>query len=193
MSSLFIVLFLLSVAGLIIGLIKPAWLRMPSRKRAALATGGAAVLFFVLFGITAPPQPAKPAETPSATVATDEQKPEQQPAPQVQQEAAQPAPQQQAAPAQPTDAQAQKDLDDFMALAKQADVVSSYDFTNDSVVYVDSNWYSMTVTQKKDFIAKIGMLKKAVTGYSHFELHDAYSDEKVGEITSFSQSVEVYK
>jgi hypothetical protein len=46
---------------------------------------------------------------------------------------------------------------------------------------------------KKNFIAKIGSLKKAITGYSHLEVKDAYSNEKVGEITAFSQSIEVYK
>jgi len=49
------------------------------------------------------------------------------------------------------------------------------------------------VSFKKDFIAKIGTLKKQIRGYSHFEVRDAYSKEKVGELTAFSQSIEVYK
>jgi hypothetical protein len=39
----------------------------------------------------------------------------------------------------------------------------------------------------------VGVLKKAVTGYSHFEVRDGYSNEKVAELTSFSQSIEIYK
>ncbi len=95
--------------------------------------------------------------------------------------------------------QAQKELDDFMATAKKAKLVTSYDFSklNETVyrwdIFVGSSWYLMTVQQKKDFIAYIGIHKKAITGYSHFELHDAYSNEKVGEITSFTSSIEVYK
>jgi hypothetical protein len=60
-------------------------------------------------------------------------------------------------------------------------------------VYIDSVWYTQKVDFKKDFIAKVGLLKKAVTGYSHFEVRDAYTDEKVGELTAFTQSIEVYK
>ncbi|MFZ2072690.1 MAG: hypothetical protein WA101_02345 [Minisyncoccia bacterium] len=90
--------------------------------------------------------------------------------------------------------QAQKELNDFMETAKKAKLVSSYEFSDKAtVVYIDSMWYTQKVDFKKDFIAKIGLLKKAVTGYSHFEAKDAYSNEKVAEITSFSQSIEIYK
>lgn len=90
--------------------------------------------------------------------------------------------------------QAQKDLTDFMETAKKAKLVSSYEFSDKAtVVYIDSMWYTQKVDFKKDFIAKIGLLKKALTGYSHFEAKDAYSNEKVAEITSFSQSIEIYK
>ena len=90
--------------------------------------------------------------------------------------------------------EAQDQLDAFMKTSKDAKLVTSYEFSETAtVVYVDKMWYTQTVEFKKDFIAKIGMLKKAVTGYTHFELKDAYSNEKVGEITAFSQSIEVYK
>ncbi|MFA6524573.1 MAG: hypothetical protein WC264_03385 [Candidatus Paceibacterota bacterium] len=95
--------------------------------------------------------------------------------------------------------QAQKDLDKYMPMAKTAGLLTSYDFSklDDNTyrwdVFVGSNWYTQTVQQKKDFIAYIGLRKKAITGYSHFELRDGYTNEKVGEITAFSQSIEVYK
>lgn len=90
--------------------------------------------------------------------------------------------------------QAQKDLTDFMETAKKAKLVSSYEFSDKAtVVYIDSMWYTQKVDFKKDFIAKIGLLKKALTGYSHFEARDAYNNDKVAEITSFSQSIEIYK
>ncbi|MCX6717541.1 MAG: hypothetical protein NTU76_02605 [Candidatus Taylorbacteria bacterium] len=90
--------------------------------------------------------------------------------------------------------QAQKQLDEFMSLAKKAQVVTSYEFSDTaSVVYVDYVWYTQTVQFKKDFLAKVGMLKKAITGYLHFEVRDAYSNEKVAEITAFSSSLEIYK
>lgn len=90
--------------------------------------------------------------------------------------------------------QAQKELKDLMTLSKKAELVTSYEFSDfANVVYVSGVWYTQTVQFKKDFIAKIGMLKKSITGYTHFEVRDAYSNEKVGELTAFSQSIEVYK
>jgi hypothetical protein len=70
----------------------------------------------------------------------------------------------------------------------------SYEFSDRAVVVlIDKGWYGQNVQFKKDFIAKVGVLKKAVTGYSHFEVRDGYSNEKVAELTSFSQSIEIYK
>lgn len=65
MSNIFLFLLLLSLAAIIAGLIKPQWLRMPSRKMAGGVFSGAAVLFFILFGVTTPPQPATVADTAS--------------------------------------------------------------------------------------------------------------------------------
>lgn len=105
----------------------------------------------------------------------------------------QPVPQKQAVPTVSKE-QAQKELDDLMDTAKKAGLVTSYEFSDKATeVFIGSIWYTQTVQFKKDFIAKIGMLKKAITGYTHFEVKDAYSNEKVGEITAFSQSIEVYK
>ncbi|MFA6608295.1 MAG: hypothetical protein WCT07_00040 [Candidatus Paceibacterota bacterium] len=95
--------------------------------------------------------------------------------------------------------QAQKELDAIMGTAVKAQLVTSYDFkeiANNTYkwdIFVGKNWYVQTVKQKKDFVAYIAIRKKAITGFSHFELHDAYTNEKVAEVTSFSQSIEVYK
>ncbi len=92
-----------------------------------------------------------------------------------------------------TPIEAQKELKSFLALSKKAQIINSYDFTVDRVIYVDRMWYSMTVTQKEHFLWNISNLKKISTGYHRFEARDAYSNEKVGEVTAFSGSVEVYK
>ncbi len=89
---------------------------------------------------------------------------------------------------------AQKELDELMALCKKANLVVSYEFSDmATVVYAGTTWYTQTVSFKKDFLAKIAILKKAITGYQHFEVRDAYSNEKVAEVTSFTGSLEVYK
>ncbi len=91
-------------------------------------------------------------------------------------------------------AQAQKELDDIMALGKKAGLVVSYEFSDRaSVVFIGATWYTQTVAFKKDFMAKVATLKKAITGYQHFEVRDAYSNEKVGEVTALTGSLEVYK
>lgn len=91
-------------------------------------------------------------------------------------------------------AEAQRKLKEIMDLAIKATLVESYEFSDKaSVVYVSPMWYTQTVTFKKDFLASIAMPKKASTGYSHFEVRDARSNEKVAEVTAFSQSLEVYK
>jgi uncharacterized protein YpmB len=90
--------------------------------------------------------------------------------------------------------QAQKELVDLMALSKKAGLVTSYEFSEKATeIFIGKTWYSQTVEFKKDFIAKVGLLKKAITGYTHFEARDAYNNEKVAEITAFSQSIEIYK
>jgi hypothetical protein len=61
------------------------------------------------------------------------------------------------------------------------------------VIYVTDLWYQMSVTFKKDFLAKVGMLLKTISGRHAFEVHDDHSNEKVGEVTPFGGSLEVYK
>ncbi|WJY27530.1 MULTISPECIES: hypothetical protein [Sporosarcina] len=62
MNNLFFLLFLLSFLALIVGLIRPVlllrWMPMDkrSRKSAALYFGLAVIAFFILFGVTLPPE-----------------------------------------------------------------------------------------------------------------------------------------
>lgn len=88
MNGLFALLTTIAFIALIVGLIKPSWIKMPSRKRASMIFGGAWVVFFVLFGITSAPasttdnQPASqnapsPA-TQDATAATSSVSPQAQ-------------------------------------------------------------------------------------------------------------------
>lgn len=58
MSIIFIVLLFLSFAALVVGLIKPTLVKLPSRKGVSALFGGGAIIFFTLVGITAPSTPA---------------------------------------------------------------------------------------------------------------------------------------
>ncbi len=90
--------------------------------------------------------------------------------------------------------ESQKELDELMNLAKTGKLITSFEFSDSAaVVYAGPAWYTQTVGFKKDFLAKAAMLKKEITGYRHFEVRDSYSNEKVGEVTSFSGSLEIYK
>ncbi len=53
-------------------------------------------------------------------------------------------------------AAAQKELEETMALAKKATLVTSYEFSESAnVVYVGPIWYTQTAIQKKDFLAYV--------------------------------------
>jgi hypothetical protein len=54
MNNFFLVLFLLSFVGLVIGLIKPQWVKMQSRKHVTGVFVGAMAVFVVLGAITSP-------------------------------------------------------------------------------------------------------------------------------------------
>lgn len=74
MNSLFLALFLLAIAGWIVGAIKPSWVKLTTRKSVSMWFGGAVVVFFILFGVTSSPS------TSPATVATTEVAPSTAPA-----------------------------------------------------------------------------------------------------------------
>ena len=67
MQTLFVILFLLSGLGLVVGLIKPSLFKQ-TRKMISLMFGGAAVVFFIALSVVSPSQP----QTPAATVAASE-------------------------------------------------------------------------------------------------------------------------
>jgi hypothetical protein len=91
-------------------------------------------------------------------------------------------------------AAAQKKLDEVLSLAKTAGLVSSYEFSDTArVIYVGPVWYTQTVAFKKDFLGAVASPLETITGYHNFEVLDAYSNEKVAEVTAFSGSLEVYK
>jgi len=191
MNDLFLALLLISIIILVIGIKKPLlfsriFKKEMTKKKIGLIFGGIAVIFFILFGITSETTPPK--ETPPPTTnQSDEQSTQKETPPPT---ANQPDEQTQAAQKE----SAQKELSEIIELGKKADLVVSCEFSDSAtVVYIGPTWYTQTVAFKKDFIAKIGMLKKQITGYTHFEVRDAYSNEKVGEIKAFSQSIEVYK
>lgn len=137
-----------------------------------------AVVLLVLFGSTLPES-----DTPSPVAVVT-------PTPEMKQE----APQETAKPSEDEKVKAQAELDEVLILATKAGLIKSYEFSETKrVIYADKVWYTQTVTFKKDFMAKVASLRKTITGYHRFEVRDAYSDEKVGEVTAFSGSIEVYK
>lgn len=90
--------------------------------------------------------------------------------------------------------QAKQELSELITLLQQARLVTSYEFSESaSVVYVTDVWFTQDVTFKRDFLAKIATLKHAITGYKHFEVRHANSNEQLGEVTAFSGSLKVYR
>lgn len=73
MSNIFLTLFLLSFVGLAIGLIRPTTFKT-TRKRASIIFGVSIVVFFILFGMTAPSKPSG-AVSAAATTGTASQTP----------------------------------------------------------------------------------------------------------------------
>jgi len=89
---------------------------------------------------------------------------------------------------------AQKKLNNILDLSEKAGLVISYEFSESArVIYVGNVWYTQTVKFKEDFLGSIAQPLKEVSGYHHFKVLDAYSNEKVGEVTAFSGSIKVYK
>ena len=91
-------------------------------------------------------------------------------------------------------AQASADFSSVMSTAEKANLVSSYKFSDaERVIYVTEVWYTMNVSFKKDFLAKIAMDQEAISGKHFFEVHDDHSDEKVAEVTALTGDLKVYK
>src|SRR5262249_47818580 len=83
---------------------------------------------------------------------------------------------------------------ELMDTGEKAQLVSSYEFSDtERVIYVTDVWNSMTAAFKKDFLAKVAMLQEAISGHHYFEVRNEHSNEKVGEVTAFGGTLEVYK
>ncbi len=95
----------------------------------------------------------------------------------------------------PNKEEAQKEFDRLMGLSKQSGLVTSYEMSADTPlkIFVSKLWYTQEVSFKKDMIAKFSSLEQAIYGRHRLEVRDAYSNEKVAEVTAFSGSFEVYK
>lgn len=77
MDDLFLVISLLAIVGLAVGLIKPTWVKLATRKSVSMWFGGAVIVFFILFNVTTdnsstPATVASTETSPSASV-TDTQ------------------------------------------------------------------------------------------------------------------------
>lgn len=90
---------------------------------------------------------------------------------------------------------AQKEFDRLMDLSKQSGLVKSYEMTKDVslTIFVSKLWYTQEVQFKKDMIAKFSTLQQAIYGRHRLEVRDAFSNEKVAEVTAFSGSIEILK
>ena len=89
---------------------------------------------------------------------------------------------------------ARKELDEYLKLAGKAGLVTSYEFSDTArVIYIGNVWYTQKVDFKKDFLGAVALRLKTITGYHNFKVLDAYSNEKVAEVTAFSGSLEVYR
>ena len=58
MNNLFLLLFVVSLVGLVLGLIKPSYTRLKSRREVGFLFGGAIIIFFILVGVASPSTPA---------------------------------------------------------------------------------------------------------------------------------------
>jgi len=73
MSNIFIILFVASLAGAVVGVIRPSTVRFQSRIRALLVFGGATLFFLILVGLTSSSRPATQAPDQVVTTTTTQQ------------------------------------------------------------------------------------------------------------------------
>ena len=90
---------------------------------------------------------------------------------------------------------AQKEFTRLMDLSKQSGLVKSHEMSDDVSlkIYVGDVWYTQDVQFKKDMVAKFSTLQEAIYGRHRLEVRDAYSNEKLAEVTAFSGSIEIFK
>ena len=92
-------------------------------------------------------------------------------------------------------ADALKEIERLMDISKQAGLVKSYEISKETplTIYADKAWYTQNVQFKKDMLAKFSTLQQIAYGRHRLEVRDAYSNEKLAEVTAFSGSIELYK
>jgi hypothetical protein len=90
---------------------------------------------------------------------------------------------------------AQKEFTRLMDLSKKSGLVKSYEMDKDTplTIYVSNVWYTQEVQFKKNMLTKFSSLEEDIYGRHRLEVLDAYSNEKLAEVTAFSGSVEIYK
>ncbi len=71
MSNLFLFLFLLSIAGLVVGLIKPSYTKLKSRREVSFLFGVAIIVFFILVGVTGQSTTAPSVNMPAPQIAAN--------------------------------------------------------------------------------------------------------------------------
>lgn len=120
----------------------------------------------------------RPAPTPSAPVVKEE--PKEEVKPQV---------------SQASKDEAMKEFERLMDLSKASGLVKSYEMTKDTSlkIFVSKVWYTQEVQFKKDMVAKFSTLQQTIYGRHRLEVRDAFSNEKVAEVTAFSGSIEILK
>lgn len=92
-------------------------------------------------------------------------------------------------------ADALKEFERLMDLSKQSGLVKTYEMSAEAslVIFVSNVWYTQEVQFKKNMLAKFSTLEQDIYGRHRLEVRDAYSNEKLAEVTAFSGSVEIYK
>ena len=90
---------------------------------------------------------------------------------------------------------AEKEFNRLMDLSKKSGLVKSYEMNENTSlkIFVSNIWYSQEVQFKKDMLAKFSSLEQSIYGRHRLEVRDAYSNEKLAEVTAFSGGIEIYK
>lgn len=120
----------------------------------------------------------RPTPTPSAPVVKEE--PKEEVKPQV---------------SQASKDETMKEFKRLMDLSIASGLVKSYEMTKDTPlkIFVSKIWYTQEVQFKKDMVAKFSTLQQTIYGRHRLEVRDAFSNEKVAEVTAFSGSIEILK
>ena len=139
---------------------------------------GLAIFFGIGFIGTLFDDTPRPTPTPSAPVVKEE--PKEEVKPQV---------------SQASKDEAMKEFKRLMDLSIASGLVKSYEMTKDTPlkIFVSKLWYTQEVQFKKDMVAKFSTLQQTIYGRRRLEVRDAFSNEKVAEVTAFSGSIEILK